>query len=164
MEKVLESLVEKDEDVEFLKTIPGVGIITASTIRAYTDNINRFDEPKNMQLILGLFHGCKTQMKHSIMGTLPRGVLLKCGQLMSSVFWGVVRNKKITENYRLVIKYRALKQNKGSGACIIATARKMSTIVHRILKTRESFDPSKMVPVKKYINMQAVAFNTAKAG
>ena len=35
--------VYKDEVVERLKTIPGVGKITASTLRAYIGDINRFD-------------------------------------------------------------------------------------------------------------------------
>lgn len=164
MEKVLESLVENDKDVELLKTIPGVGIITASTIRAYTDDINRFDEPKKYAAYIGLVPWVQNSNE-----TIHHGHITKRGSVEMRTAYvqcvmGMVRNKKVTEKYRIMTKYRTMKQNKGSGASIIATARKMSTIVYRILKTREPFDPSKMVSMKKYTNMQAVAFNTAKAG
>jgi len=41
--------------------------------------------------------------------------------------------------------YRIMKQNKGTGKSIIATARKISTIVYALLKQRVPFDPLKMV-------------------
>jgi len=164
MEKVLESLVENDEDVELLKTIPGVGIITASTIRAYTDDINRFDEPKKYAAYIGLVPWVQNSNE-----TIRHGHITKRGSVEMRTAYvqcvlGMVRSKRITENYRIMTKYRTMKQNKGSGASIIATARKMSTIVYRILKTREPFDPSKMVPLKKYEKMRAAAFHVAKAG
>ncbi|MEA2014843.1 MAG: transposase, partial [Thermodesulfobacteriota bacterium] len=41
--RVLSDLISEDEDVALLQTIPGVGLITAATIRAYTDDINRYE-------------------------------------------------------------------------------------------------------------------------
>jgi hypothetical protein len=98
--------------------------------------------------------------------TIHHGHITKRGSVEMRSFYvqcvlEMVRSKKITEHYRIITKYRAMKQNKGSGASIITTARKMSTIVYRILKTREPFDPSKMVLVKKYTNMQSAAFSAA---
>jgi transposase len=164
MEKVLEELIADDEDVALLQTIPGVGIITASTIRAYTDDIQRFDSPKQYAAYIGLVPWVQNSNE-----TIHHGHITKRGSVelrtayVQSVL-GMVRSKKVTGSYRLMTSYRSMKQNKGSGASIIATARKMSTIVYRLLKYREPFDPSKMVPVKKYQKMQAAAFQAAKAG
>lgn len=36
-----------EEDVELLRTVPGVGLVTASIIRAYVDDIDRYDSPKD---------------------------------------------------------------------------------------------------------------------
>jgi hypothetical protein len=52
---------------------------------------------------------------------------------------------------------------KGSGQSINSTARKMSTIVYMMLKNRALFDNFKMVPDKKYMEMQAVAWNAVNA-
>ena len=52
--EVLASLVAQDEDVEFLMSISGVGLITASTIRAYIDAINWYDSAKKFASYMGL--------------------------------------------------------------------------------------------------------------
>ena len=54
LEKVLEELVKEDEDVKLLITIPGVGLITAATIRAFTDDIKRFESSKKYAAHSGL--------------------------------------------------------------------------------------------------------------
>lgn len=57
LEKVLSELVKDDEGVAFLKTIPGAGLIKASIIRAFTDDIQRFDSAKKYEAHAGWFHG-----------------------------------------------------------------------------------------------------------
>jgi transposase len=52
--EVLEQMVGEDEDVRLLMTIPGVGLITAATIRAYTDDINRYVSAKAYASYAGL--------------------------------------------------------------------------------------------------------------
>jgi len=42
VEQELERYVEKDDAVAILRTIPGVGLVTSSTIRAWTADIDRF--------------------------------------------------------------------------------------------------------------------------
>jgi len=46
LEKLLAEKVANDRMVELIKTIPGAGLITAATVRAFTDDINRFSGPK----------------------------------------------------------------------------------------------------------------------
>ncbi len=46
LEKVLESMAAEDKEVELLQTIPGVGLITAETLRAFIDDINRYSSQK----------------------------------------------------------------------------------------------------------------------
>jgi len=77
---------------------------------------------------------------------------------------GMVRVQKQTGSYRIMTKYREMKKHKGSGKSIIAAARKMSTVVYMILKTREPIDPLKMVPTKEYREMREAAFNASIAG
>jgi len=164
LEKVIVSLVEKDEDVELLMTIPGVGIITATTIRAYMDEISRYDSPKKFASYIGLAPWVQNSNE-----TIHHGHITKRGPeelrtaMVQSVL-GMVRNSKKTGEYRIMSKYRVMKKIKGSGQSIIATARKMSTIVYMMLKTREPFHPLRMAPDKKYLEMQTAAWNAVKAG
>lgn len=161
LEKVLEQLVKEDEDVALLQSIPGVGLITASTIRAFTDDINRYSSAKKYAAHAGLV----PWVQNSNM-TIHHGHITKRGPvelrtaLVQSVM-GMIRSSKQTVGYRLMTRYSEMKKHKGSGKSIIATARKMSTIVYTILKTREPFDPLKMAHNSKYREMQVVALDAA---
>lgn len=70
--------------------------------------------------------------------------------------------KKKTIGYRIMRRYDHLKQVKGSGKSIIATARKLSEIIWHMLQKMESFDSTRMQDpklFKKSMEMQAAAFN-----
>lgn len=163
LEKVLEELIKEDEDVSLLQTIPGVGLITASTIRAFTDDIERYSSAKKYAAHAGLV----PWVQNSNM-TIHHGHITKRGPVeLRTAFvqtvLGMVRTSKQTMGYRLMSRYNEMKKHKGSGKSIIATARKMSTIVYTILKTREPFDPQKMAHNSKYREMQATALDVAIA-
>lgn len=76
---------------------------------------------------------------------------------------GMIRAQKKTQLYRIIRKYRDMKQHKGSGKSIIATARKMSTVIYTMLKNREPFDELKMAYVTEYKEIQAAVFDAALA-
>ena len=164
LEKVIEELVSEDEDVELLMTIPGVGIITATTIRAYMDNIERYESPKKFASYMGLAPWVQNSNETIRHGHITKRGPVELRTAMVQSVMGMVRSSKQTKSYRIMSKYRVMKKAKGSGQSIIATARKLSTIVYMILKTRKPFDPLRMVPDKKYLKMQTAALSAAIAG
>ncbi|MDY7029523.1 MAG: IS110 family transposase [Spirochaetota bacterium] len=164
LEKVLESMVAEDKDVELLQTIPGVGLITATTLRAFIDDINRYSSPKKFASHMGLAPWVQNSNE-----TIHHGHITKRGPkdmrtAMVQCVLGMVRNKRTTGGYRIMTRYDQMKTHKGSGKSIIATARKLSTIIYMMLKNGEPFDPLRMEYSQKYLNMQAAAFDAAKAG
>ena len=54
LEKVLTEQVKGDRIVQLLMSIHGTGLITAATVRAYVDDINRFREYKHFSSYAGL--------------------------------------------------------------------------------------------------------------
>ena len=54
LDKTLAEMVKTDEDVSLLQSIPGVRLITASMIRAFTDDINRYSSAKKYAACAGL--------------------------------------------------------------------------------------------------------------
>ena len=164
LEKVLAELVAEDEDVALLQTIPGVGLITAATIRAYTDDINRYKSAKKYAAHAGLVPWVQNSNE-----TIRHGHITKRGPVeMRTAFvqmvMGMVRYRKKTGGYRIMTRYQEMKKHKGTGKSIIATARKMSTIVYAILKSREPFDPTKMAPVRRKADLAIVERSLALAG
>ena len=164
LEKVLEEMIACDENVELLRTIPGVGLITASTIRAYVDDIDRYDNPKKFASFMGLAPWVQNSNETIHHGHITKRGPTELRTAMVQCVLGMVRTRSKTENYRLMTKYRTMKKNKGSGKSIIATARKMSTIIYMMLKYKEPFDPLRMVQTQKYLNMHAAALDAAMAG
>jgi transposase len=149
LEKVLAELVAEDQDVELLQTMPGVGLITAATIRAYTDDINRYDGAKNYAAHAGLVPWVQNSNQTIRHGHITKRGPIELRTAFVQMVMGMVRYQKVTGNYRIMTKYQDMKKHKGTGKSIIATARKMSTITYAILKSREPFDPKKMSAVKE---------------
>lgn len=157
IERALSALVAADEDVALLQTIPGVGLITAATVRAYTDDINRYENVKKYAAHAGLVPWVQNSNK-----TIRHGHITKRGPValrtaFVQMVMGMLRLQNKTDEYRLMYQYRIMKKSKGTGKSIIATARKMSTIVYAILKRKQPFDPLKMLPEQKDVEMSAVA-------
>jgi transposase len=149
LEKVLAELVAEDKDVELLQTIPGVGLITAATIRAYTDDINRYESTKSYAAHAGLVPWVQNSNEAVRHGHITKRGPVELRTGFVQVVMGMLRYKKATGGYRVMTKYQEMKKHKGSGKSIIATARKISTIAYAILKSREPFDPTKMALVRK---------------
>lgn len=164
LERILEGMVAKDENVELLRTIPGIGLITASTIRAYLDDIDRYENPKKFASHMGLAPWVQNSNETIHHGHITRRGPEELRTALVQCVMGMVRARKKTDNYRLMVKYREMKKYKGSGKSIIATARKMSTIIYMMLKYKQPFDPLRMVQAQKYLNMQAAAFDAVMAG
>jgi hypothetical protein len=164
LEKVLEKMVAEDETVELLRTIPGVGLITAASLRAFVDDIDRYASPKKFAAHMGLAPWVQNSNETIHHGHIIKRRPKEMRTAMVQCVLGMVRNKRTTGGYRIMTKYRQMKIHKGSGKSIIATARKLSTIIYMMLKKREPFDPLKMEYSQKYLNMQAAAFEAAKAG
>ena len=157
IERVLSDLVFEDEDVALLQTIPGVGLITAATIRAYTDDIGRYESSKKYAAYAGLVPWVQNSNKTIRHGHITKRGPVELRTAFVQMVMGMLRLQNKTGGYRLIYKYRAMKAHKGTGKSIIATARKMSTIVYAILKTRQPFDPSRMLQSPKHIEMGKVA-------
>lgn len=163
LEKVLEKMVEEDKEVELLETIPGVGLITAATVRAYTDDINRFKSTKQYASYIGLAPWVQNSNKTVHLGHITKHGPVELRTAMVQCVMGMIRANKKTNTYRIMTKYRTMKKVKGSGQSIIATARKLSTIIYMMLKNDEPFDPQKMLVSKKYNEMQTAAWKAVKA-
>lgn len=148
IEAELEKLTAMDKAVELLQTIPGCGKISAWTIRAYTDDINRFATAKKYAAYSGM-----APWVHNSNETVRHGSITKRGpeELRTSfvqVVMGMRRHQKVTGRWRLMKRYDRLKANKGSSKSIIATARKLAMIVWHMLHKDEPFKTELMTDRK----------------
>lgn len=145
IEKNLEEMVAKNEDVELLMTVPGIGMNTATTIAAYTEELERFEgNYKRFASYVGIVPSV-----HNSNESIHYGRITKHGpQELRTAFvqaaMGMIRLTKVTSEWRIIKEYQRRKDDKGSGRAIIALARKITRIVFVMLSKRERFNPDLM--------------------
>ena len=166
IEKQLRALVEEDRMVELLMGIPGCGEICSWTIRAYTDDIKRFSSPKKYASFAGLAPWVQNSNEVIHHGSITKRGPKELRTALVQVVMGLRRMKEKTISWRLMQRYEAMKKSKGSGRSIIATARKMATIIWNMLTEDVEFDIGLMVDrklAKKAENMSGSMWLAKKA-
>lgn len=133
----VEALARKDEDVDLLKTIPGVGTITAMTFKAEVDDPKRF---KNSRAV-GAYFGM-TPRQYSSGETKRLGRISKCGSPEMRSLLNEAATVLLTRSSKWSkLKAWGLKIQRRHGfkkACT-AVARKLAVIMHRMWIDRTSF-------------------------
>ena len=148
IEKQLRTLVKGDRTVELLMTIPGCGEICAWTIRAYTDDIKRFANPKKYCSFAGLAPWVQNSNETVRHGKITKRGPKELRTALVQVVMGLRRMKAKTFTWHMIKRYDILKQSKGSGKAIIATARKIAVIIWMMLTREEMFKLERMTDPK----------------
>jgi transposase len=156
--KTLEQKVANDEVVKRLQTIPGCGLITASTIRAALDDIGRFPGPKQFAAYAGLAPWVQCSNTSMHYGKITKRGPEELRTALVQLVLGMYRSR-VTAEFRIMKSYRYMKSNKGSGKSIIATARKLAVIIWQMLSEKKDFDPEKMLDHN--LNRKAVSMRAA---
>jgi len=145
IEDQLEELTTGDRMVELLMTIPGCGKINAWTIRAYTDDIKRFSSAKKYASFAGLAPWVQNTNETIHHGRITKRGPKELRTAMVQIVMGIRRMKEYTRVWRIMKQYEKMKKVKGSGRSIIATARKMATIIWHMLTSDVAFDHEEMI-------------------
>ena len=137
LDEALLQLMKNDEDCKRLMTIPGVGIITAYTYKAALDTPERFDHSETVGAYFGLTpkqyasgevnrHGSISKMGPQECRTLlyeaAHVLLTRCKGASALRSWGLKLLKK-----------------KGIKKAVVAVARKLAVIMHRMLVDKTDF-------------------------
>ena len=145
VEKHLKEMVADNEDVELLMTVPGIGINTATTIAAYTEELDRFEgNYKKFAAYVGIVPSVRNSNESKHYGRITKHGPQELRTAFVQAAPGMIRLTKVTSDWRIIKDYQRRKGDKGSGRAIIALARKITRIVFVMLSKRESFNPELM--------------------
>ncbi len=138
-------MTKENEDVELLKTVPGIGFVGAITIASYTNNIERFDRDfKKFSAYLGIVPSVHNSADKVHMGHITKRGPQDLRTAFVQVAMGIIRQPQNTAEWKLMKDYQTMKTSKGSGRTIIALTRKIARIVFAMLNNREAFNPELM--------------------
>lgn len=138
LEKKIIEVISLNKDMQLLMTIPGIDKITAITIMSEIGSISRFESPKKLHSFAGLVPTIRNSG-----GNIFHGQLNKQGSVyLRTVIIGAARHQ-ITLKNSVGLKWfyeRMLLNKKNGKTAVVATARKLLTIVYKVLSEQRSFE------------------------
>jgi transposase len=147
IERELEILAKNDHVVTHLRTIPGIGLLSATGLVAFVGNIHRFPSGRHFSSYLGL-----TPREHSsglkrILGSISKQgdpylrMLLIHGA--RSILWA---SKKLKQPDHLRAWALRIEKERGRNKAAVALANKLARIAWAVWKSGIPFQPGKEVP------------------
>lgn len=144
MTKEIEAVAAEDEDVKLLQTVDGVGPITALAFKAEIDDPKRFENSKDTAAYIGL-----TPSQYSSGEVHRQGGISKKGSKRTRYLLVEAASALLTR-CKAWSKLKAwgmkLQKKKGNRKAVVAIARKLAVVMHRMLITKKPFERS---PEKK---------------
>lgn len=137
LDSILNELGKNDQDCKLLTTIPGIGLITAMTYKATIDDATRFAKSSAIGAYIGL-----TPKQYSSGEVNRHGNISKMGSKHTrTILYEAAQSLLITCKKKSKLKSWGLKlaKKKGRKKAIVAVARKLAVIMHRMLITKKEF-------------------------
>jgi transposase len=124
-------------EVKLLKTVPGIGILTAMKILTEIDTINRFSGIDKLCAYIGLIPTTKSSGQKEIIGEItPRGHHILREAFIESA-WTAIRIDPA-----LLLKYKELRKKMETNQAIIRIAKKLVSRTAYVLRHNEPYEMS----------------------
>lgn len=134
--ELIASLAEGNEQVSLLKTIPGIGDFFAVLIAAEVDDIRRFAHEKKFFSYMGLVPSTYSSGGKTFHGRLTKQGNRYLRWALVEAVWPAIRSDE-----GLRVYYHRLQSRKGPNPAKVATARRLATIVYRVLSEHRAYRP-----------------------
>lgn len=138
--KEVEAVAREDEDVKLLQTIDGVGPIIGLAFKGEIDDPKRFADSKDVAAYVGL-----TPSQYSSGETNRQGGISKKGSKRTRYLLVEAASALLTR-CKMWSKLKAwglkIQKKKGNRKAVVAVARKLAVVMHKMLITRKPFDRS----------------------
>ena len=125
----LRQKLRKDKHAQLLKTIPGIGVITAHVILAEVGDINRFPNHHKFARYIGIVPSL-----HQSGQILHSGHITKQGNKYLRTAFVESAQTAIRKDPYLAVKFNKIKARKGYGVAIVAIAHKLAKSAYAVLK------------------------------
>jgi transposase len=131
---LVKELAHADQRVELLRTIPGIGEFFSVLIAYEVDDIRRFATEKKFFSYIGIIPST-----FSSGGRTFHGRLIKQGN--KYLRWSIVEAiwPAIEKDHELRVYYEKIRVKKGPNPAKIATARRLATIIYRVLYQKRPY-------------------------
>lgn len=134
LERRMKPAVEQLPGYRNLISIRGIGTVSAGVLLSAIGQIQDFSEPGKLAAYFGMVPRVQQSNQHEHHGRITR-----CGNKLARTTLVQCALIAIRYNPRLRSFYQRVRQRRGTGKAILATARKLLTIVYYTLKNKWTF-------------------------
>lgn len=138
LDRIVKEVARQDEDVKLLQSMDGIGPITALAFKAEIDNAKRFKKSKNVGAYIGLTPSQYSSGEINRQGGISKQGSKQVRSLLVEAATVLLTRSKVWS--KLKAWGLKLMKKKGKKKAIIAVARKMALILHRMLMTKKPFE------------------------
>ncbi|MBP5754076.1 MAG: IS110 family transposase [Treponema sp.] len=135
---------EKDEKVQRLMTVPGIGPITALSYVAYIGDVKRFENAHQVSNFIGFVPKVDCSCTINRLGHITKQGNSLLRSLLVQAAWSCVRSKNgaaLREKYNYMSAVRGI----GKGKSIVTIARKLGELLYTLLKNNKTYEPKKFI-------------------
>jgi transposase len=136
----LAALVEGDEVLARLCTVPGVGVITATSFVSTLDDAARFDGAKQARAYLGLVPSERSSGERQQRGHISKAGPGRARHMLVEAAWTILRRRSAA-NAALHDWAAKIMARRGSRVAVVALARKLAGILYAMWRDATSFTP-----------------------
>ena len=133
-DKSLSKVGSKDKRVKYLMSIPGIGRSFALLIVSEIDDIKRFRSDKKLHAYAGLVPSTYSSGGRTFHGRIIKAANKYLRWSMVEAVWPAIRKDAGLNQF-----YKRIAGRKGANPAKVATARKLLTIVYKILKENREY-------------------------
>lgn len=143
--KMINEETEKDDKVQKLMTVPGIGPITALSYVAYIGDVSRFENAHQISNFIGFVPKVDRSCTINRLGHITKQGNSLLRSLLVQAAWSCMRSKNgaaLKDKYN----YMAATRGIGKGKSIVTIARKMGELLYTLLKNNQSYEPKRFIP------------------
>jgi transposase len=139
---LVREILSTSEEARLISTLPGFGKFFSVLVSVEIADIHRFDTPEKLHSYAGL-----VPSTHASGDKLYHGKLVRRGNKW--LRWAAVEAvwPAVKSDFDIRLYYQRRKKRKGANSAKVATARRLLTIIYRVLKEKRAYIPYKR---KKY--------------
>ena len=129
----------QNEDVELLKSVPGVGEVSSKTYYAAISTIKRFKRAKQLTSYCGLVPSVHSSGERADYGHITREGRSEVRHVAVQSAHAILRSKNV-ESKPLRKWYERIARRRGFKTAVVALARKLTEIIFYVLRDRRPYD------------------------
>jgi transposase len=154
--KISDQISSRNEDMRIALSMPGMGVVSASTILAEVGDFRDFSSPEKLAAYCGLVPSVYQSAGKQINGHITKHGSPHIRSMIIEVAHAIIRTKR---NSRLKKFFLRVKARRGMKIGVVALARKVLCILYHLLISQETYQDDLLSKPRsvRYSNVQSTS-------